>query len=97
MKVSKKVSISITTSDGKTFPCRLTLGAMRRYKQITGADADNISGAADLSVFIWCCCVSACSADGIEFGYSIEDFCDRVDVSAIETFSEAIAPDGKKK
>ena len=92
----KNVSINIKTSDGKTLPCRMTLGAMRRFKQETGKDADRIDGAADLAVFIWCCCASTCNADGKEFGYSLDDFCDRLDMSALEAFSKAIAPEEKK-
>lgn len=90
------VSMSIKTSDGKSYPCRITLGAMRRYKRETGKDADSIVGASDLAVFIWCCCVSTCNADGIEFGVSLDDFCDRLDMSAAEAFSKAITPDEKK-
>lgn len=94
--MNKNVSITIKTSDGKSYPCRVTLGAMRRFKQETGKDADNIDGVADLSVFIWCCCISACRADGVEFGFGLDDFCDFVDVSTLREFTEAIAPGEKK-
>jgi len=77
----KNVSITINASDGKTYPCRVTLGAMRRF---------------DLAVFIWCCCMSACKADGVEFSVSLDDFCDLVDISTLSAFNEAIAPDEKK-
>lgn len=92
----KNVSITINASDGKTYPCRVTLGAMRRFKQETGKDAENIVGVDDLAVFIWCCCMSACKADGVEFGVSLDDFCDLVDISTLSAFNEAIAPDEKK-
>lgn len=92
----KNVSITINASDGKTYPCRVTLGAMRRFKQETGKDAENIVGVDDLAVFIWCCCMSACKADGVEFNVSLDDFCDLVDISTLSAFNEAIAPDEKK-
>ena len=92
----KNVSISITTSDGKTYPCRLTMGALRRFKAETGMDAEHVTCAADLAVLIWCCCKSACGADGVAFDVSLDDFCDRIDMSAAESFSKAIAPDEKK-
>ncbi|MBR1463452.1 MAG: hypothetical protein IJ604_08805 [Prevotella sp.] len=94
--MDKSVSITIKASNGKTYPCRVTLGAMRRFKQETGKDADNISGASDLAVFVWCCCFSACKADGVEFGESLEDFCDLVDMGALSEFTKAIAPAEKK-
>lgn len=94
--MNKNVSITIKASDGKTYPCRVTLGAMRRFKQETGKDSDNIDGIEDLAVFIWCCCISACKADGVEFGVSLDDFCDLVDVSTLSEFTEAIAPVEKK-
>lgn len=96
-KCMKNVSINITASDGKSYPCRITLGAMRRFKQETGKDADHIEGAADLSVFIWCCCASACKADGVAFGYGLEDFCDLVDISALSAFTGAVSPEKKTK
>ena len=55
--MNKNVSVTIAASDGKTYPCRVTLGAMRRFKQETGKDPDNISGVDDLAVFIWCSCM----------------------------------------
>ena len=94
--MKKNVSITIKTSNGQSYPCRVTLGAMRRFKQETGKDADNINGSSDLAVFIWCCCLSACKADGVEFGVSLEDFCDLVDMGALSEFTEAIAPGEKK-
>lgn len=94
--MNKNVSVTIPASDGKTYPCRVTLGAMRRFKQETGKDSDNISGVDDLAVFIWCCCMSACKADGVEFSVSLDDFCDLVDISTLSAFTEAIMPDEKK-
>ena len=96
MSKIKNVSIQVTATDGKTYPCRVTLGAMRRFKQVTGKDADKIVGMSDTAAFIWCCCASACSADGVEFGYSLDDFCDRLDITVAEAFSKAIMPDEKK-
>ena len=40
--------------------------------------------------------MSACKADGVEFGVSLDDFCDLVDVSTLSEFTEAIAPSEKK-
>lgn len=94
--MNKNVSITIKASNGNTYPCRVTLGAMRRFKHETGRDSDSINGIEDLAVFIWCCCMSACNADGVEFGVSLDDFCDLVDVSALSEFNDAMAPGEKK-
>lgn len=91
-----KTRINITTSDGKEYPCRITLGAIRRFKQETGRDAEIITGGADLAVFVWCCCLSTCSADGVEFGVSLDDFCDRLDMDALSAFT-ALMPEKKTK
>lgn len=94
--IMSKTKISIKTSDGKEYPCRITLGAMRRFKQETGRDAESITGSADLAVFVWCCCLSTCSADGVEFGVSLDDFCDRLDMEALSPFHE-LMPEKKTK
>ena len=95
--MAKNVSIKIKTSDGKEYPCRITLGAMRRFKQETGKDADNISGVSELAVFVWCCCQSACNADGVDFGVGLDDFCDRLDLKDILVFADAISGEKKTK
>ena len=95
--MAKNVIIKIKTSDGKEYPCRITLGAMRRFKQETGKDADNISGAEDLAVFIWCCCMSACNADGIAFGVALDDFCDCLDMDIVNSFTDALSSEKKTK
>lgn len=94
--MSKNVSIQVVTSTGKEYPCRVTLGAMRRFKQETGKDAENIAGVDDLAIFIWCCCQSACKADGVEFGVSLDDFCDLLDMSTVNAFKDAVVSDEKK-
>lgn len=67
------------TVDGKDYPCRQTMGALLRFKQETGRDVTEMRGdLSDACVLLWCCVVSASAADGVEFGYSLTDFADRL-------------------
>jgi len=93
--MAEKVKITITTSDGEEFPCKLTLGAMRRFKEETGRDVSRMDGAADMAVLVWCCCKSQCNAEGKEMPYNLEDFTDRLDAEAISGFSALTDPQKK--
>ena len=71
-----KVEITI---NGKAYPCRQTMGAMLRFKQETGKEAtEMVGGFTDLCTYLWCCIVSACKADGIDFDLSLMEFADSV-------------------
>lgn len=63
---------------GRTLPCRASMGAMRRFKRLTGHEVSAIdSGDIDESVtFVYCCVASACHADGVEFDMDIDMFAD---------------------
>lgn len=55
------------TIQGKRFPFRLTIGAMVRYKQITGKDFSEFKGdMEELGTIIQCGIRSACKAEGVE-------------------------------
>lgn len=89
--MNKKVKI-----EGKEYPCRITMGAMLRFRRETGHDVNRIESdnVAELIIFIWCCTASACNADGVEFGYSLDDFADRLDPTALNSFYLEMAEDG---
>lgn len=75
------------TVDGRELPCRLTMGAMLRYKRETGQDVSELNGKdlAAIGALIWCCVKSACAADGIEMELGMDDFLDRIDADKIPT------------
>lgn len=81
---------------GKSYPCRLTMGAMLRFKELTGREVTEIKsdGLSDMVKFIWCCTVSACKADGKEFGMSLDDFADSMDSADLESLNAAINGEG---
>lgn len=71
-----KIEIKV---DGKAYPCRQTMGAMLRFKQETGKEIDAIGNNVSLiCTFLYCCVVSACKHDGIEFDLSLMDFADSI-------------------
>ena len=74
--------------NGKPYPCRVTMGALLRFKRETGRDVGQISqdDVSDLVILLWCCIASASKADGVEFGMSLMDFADRLDPEALTGF-----------
>lgn len=84
---------------GRDLPCRVTMGAMLRFKRETGRDVSGMSSGdiSDLITFMWCCVSSACVADGTEFGLTLEEFADRMDPESLGRFYEDGAQDSKKK
>lgn len=89
------------TIGGLTYPLRVTMGAMVRFKRVSGRDVSMIGerDVSDLCLFLWCCIQSACSADGVEFGYSFDDFADRLDAESLSDLLGLLteASGGKKK
>lgn len=84
---------------GRELPCRVTMGAMLRFRRETGRDVSEMSSGdiSDLITFMWCCVSSACVADGTEFGLTLEEFADRMDPESLGRFYEDGASDSKKK
>lgn len=70
--------MELTIGD-KRYPCYSTMGALLRFHDHTGREADSISGVSDMIVYLWCCVVSACRREGIGFDLSLTDFADMVD------------------
>ena len=75
-----------------TVPCRITMGALLRYKRETGKDASQMA-ASDVEAMLmlmYCCCKSASKADGEAFDMDFELFCDSLEPSAINEFNASI-------
>lgn len=84
---------------GKEYPCRVTMGAMVRFKRETGRDVSTLSQTdiSDLVLFMWCCVASASKADGVEFDMSFEDFADRLDGENLESFLDMMGGEASAK
>ena len=87
--------IVITTSDGEEYPCRVTMGALLRYKRETGKDVSELDGnLTDMLTLLWCCTASACKAEGKHFDYDLLTFSDKLNPDALNKFTDALNADG---
>lgn len=89
----KKIEIII---NGKAHPCRPTMGAMLRFKQETGKEVTQIDPESftDLCTYLWCCLVSACKKDGVDFNLSLMDFADCIGPEDMQQWAEAMQAAG---
>lgn len=93
--------ITKITINGNEYPCRITMGAMLRFKRETGRDVSQMADddVADMVTFLWCCIASACHADGVPFDIALMDFADMLGPDSIREFydgMDAAHPDEKK-
>ena len=80
-----KKAINIQVGD-RTYPFRMTLGAMLRFKRATGrevADLDD-SNVEEVAILLHACLASTCAADKIPFDLSVEEFCDMISVEDLD-------------
>ena len=67
----------------------MTMGAMRRFRRMTGKEVSDIgSDLSEVGTLMYCCTASACHADGVEFPYDEEIFCDHIDGEQGGAFAE---------
>lgn len=71
MSQTKKVTIA-----GSTYPMRLTMGAMIRFKRESGKEITEASSIEDMITCVHSCIKSASNADKVEFGYTVEELGD---------------------
>lgn len=85
---------------GKKYPMRMTMGALRRFKNITGKEVAQIGEDMELIIsFMYCCVASACNADGVEFTMNLDLFGDCIALNEMNSFLEDLneGQDPKKK
>ena len=77
METKKLLKLTI---GGKAYPCRVTMGAMTRFKHECGKDVSKMDQGdiGELVLFIYCCVKSACNADGVAFDMDFETFADHL-------------------
>lgn len=76
---------------GEEYPCRATMGAMLRFKHESGKEVTEINAGSmsDLVLWLWCCVVSACRADGVAFDLSLMDFADQLSPEIMKQWAES--------
>lgn len=91
----KRIEILI---NGKPYPCCQTMGAMLRFKELTGKEATEINprSLSDLCKFLWCCVVSACEREKREFPLSLMEFADSIGDDEMRQWQEMVAEEQKK-
>lgn len=94
----KKNDFSRLSIAGKEYPCRVTMGAMVRFKNEAGKDVSELTQTdiSELILFIYCCVKSACNADKISFDMDFELFADSLEPGSVNAFYESMATHQKK-
>lgn len=76
----------------------MTMGALVRFKDMTGKEAGHIDSTniEELSRLIYCSVISACRREKIEFDMPFEDFLDFLDIDQLNSFYQN-SQDAEKK
>lgn len=84
-----KIEVKI---NGKAYPCRPTMGAMLRFKQLTGKEVTALTSGelSDMLSYLYCCVASACAADGIEFKMELMQFADAISPADMNAWAAAV-------
>lgn len=86
----------ITIAD-ETYPVRLTMGAIREYKNLTGKELDQVQGISEIGECLYACVVSTCRQQKREFALSLDEFTDNLEVAtATEVFTSVMSAQGLK-
>ncbi len=87
------------TINGKTYPMRLVMGAMLLFKRETGKDVREMDqgNMEEMLRLMWCCIKCASQAEGVDFPYDFETFCNSTEPSDVEDWNRQMAAPGDKK
>ena len=90
----KKIKVT-----GVEYPCRVTMGAIVRFKRESGKDIRDIdqSDIDQMLLFVWCCIKSACNADGVKFELPFDVFVDMLEPEDFTEFFGEIQSETQKK
>lgn len=77
--------------DNKEYPCRVTCGAMVRFKRLTGKDVSEINPGdiSDMMALMYCSVASACAHDKIPFEMEFLDFADSISPDDLKAYTSA--------
>lgn len=89
MPEKKKMTIKVKD---KEYPCYPTMGAAVRFKDQTGRDMEEMKGASDFAVYVYCCVMSAYNREhGKQLDMSLQDFCDGILIEDVNALNEEMA------
>lgn len=83
----------------REFPIRMNMGAMLRFKRLTGREVGELTNGdmEGMITLVYACTAAACNADGVEFGYTLEDFADNLEPESFSEASKILADQAEKK
>lgn len=88
-----KTAINIQVGD-RTYPFRMTLGAMLRFKRATGKDLAreelDDGDLEEVAQLLYACLASASVADKVPFNLSFEEFCDNLSAEDMVTMQDLL-------
>lgn len=84
---------------GKEYPCRLTMGALKRFKDRTGKELSDIASGEIMlmGLLAYCCTESACSVEGVTFDVDEMRFLDALDMDSMAVFARMLADSAIEK
>ena len=84
-----KIEIQI---DGESYPCTPSLGAMLRFKQETGKEANQLdsNSITEMATFLWSCVIAGCAREKVKFSMTLMDFADCLSVDELTKWNEAV-------
>lgn len=87
------------TIGGVNYPCRLTMGAYVRFRQMFEKETHeaDYKNSAELCGFIYCVIASACNADKIEFPHDFQSFVDSITREEFDEMVETVFGKDEKK
>ncbi|MGL4518449.1 MAG: hypothetical protein ACRCUJ_01755 [Phocaeicola sp.] len=82
---------------GHEYPIRNNLGAMRRFKRMTGMEVSEMGNSIDaLCTYMYCCIASACNADDVRFVMDEDKFADGLSIEQINEFSATLIAESEE-
>lgn len=70
------------------------MGAMLRYKRLTGREVNEEGGLSTSLEYCYCAAASACAAEGVDFALDCQEFCDRLSPEEFQKWAAASAHGG---
>ena len=95
--MNKRVTIKVGE---KSLPCYPTMGAMVRYKQMTGKEVTQIGNdISEIGAYLYCSVAAACSREKIDFDMEFVAFADAIDVEDLNAWAASVneGQESKKK
>ena len=85
----KKITITI---NGETYQCRMTLGAMMQFKELTGREVSEVKTdeLSALATLLYCCAASGARIEGKNVSLSLQEFADSVSVDELSAWAATI-------